>query len=448
MAKKSEKEILIKIEGADWDKLLDDAFKKANKKAKIAGFRPGKAPKNIFIKHYGKESLYYDASNAAIEKAYEKLLDENQDLEIVSEPRVDIESIDDTGITVKFKITLKPEVKLGEYKGLKVKKEKIEVTDKEVQESIDHMREHYKENVTKEGKIKKGDIAVIDFEGFKDGVAFKGGKGENYSLEIGSNSFIPGFEEALVGLKAGDEKDIDLTFPEDYHAEDLKGQSVVFKVKVNEVKEVIVPELDKDFFEDLGMDGIDSKEALEKQIRENISAKKEKEVEDKYIDALLGEAAKNATVDVPEVMIEDEQRRMVREYERNLQMQGLSLEQFFKFTGLTEEKMMEEYKESAKKRVTYRLVLDAIIDAEKIDATDEEIDAKIEELIVKYHMTKDEFVNQYGTETVRYEIKFDKVVSLLKGEKVAPAKKEAKATKEDKKETKTTKKTTKKKEEK
>lgn len=431
MEKNSEKEILIKIEGADWEKLLDDAFKKANRKAKIAGFRPGKAPKNIFIKHYGKESLYYEASNAAIEKAYDKLLEENQDLEIVSEPRVEIENMDDNGITFKFKVTLKPEVKLGEYKGLKVKKDKFEVTDEEVKEAIDHMREHYKENVTKEGEIQKGDIAVIDFEGFKDGEPFDGGKGENYSLEIGSNTFIPGFEDALIGLKTGDEKDIELSFPEDYHAEDLKGQAVVFKVKVNEVKEVIVPELDKDFFDDLGMEGIDSKEALEKQVRENISAKKEKQVEDKYIDDLLAEATKNASVDVPEVMIQDEQNRMVREYEKNLQMQGLSLEQFFKFTGFSKEKMMEEYKEQAQKRVSYRLVLDAIIDAEKIDATDEEIDAKIEELIVKYHMTKDEFINQYGTETVRYEIKFDKVVSLLKGEKT---------TKEDKKSTKTTKK--------
>jgi len=445
MEKKNEKEIIIKIEGADWDKLLDDAFKKANRKAKIAGFRPGKAPKSIFIKHYGKESLYYEASNAAIEKAYEKLLDENQDLDIVAEPRVDIESIDDTSITFKFTVTLKPEVKLGDYKGLKVKKEKVEVTDKEVQESIDHMREHYKENVTKEGKIKKGDIAVIDFEGFKDGEPFKGGKGENYSLEIGSNTFIPGFEEQLIGLKAGDEKDLDLTFPEDYHAEDLKGAKVVFKVKVNEVKEVIIPELDKDFFDDLGMEGIDSKEALEKQVRENITAKKEKEADDKYLDALLEAAAKNAKVDVPEVMIEDEQQRMLKEYERNLQMQGLSLDQFFKFTGLTKEKMMEEYKETATKRVTYRLVLDAIIEAEKIDATDEEVDAKIEELVVKFHMTKDEFINQYGTETVKYEIKFDKVVALLKGEEVKKASKKTEEKKETTKKT-TTKKTTKKEE--
>ena len=434
MEKKNEKEIIIKIEGADWEKLLDDAFKKANRKAKIAGFRPGKAPKSIFIKHYGKESLYYEASNAAIEKAYEKLLDENQDLDIVAEPRVDIESIDDTSITFKFTVTLKPEVKLGDYKGLKVKKEKVEVTDKEVQESIDHMREHYKENVTKEGKIKKGDIAVIDFEGFDNGVAFEGGKGENYSLEIGSNTFIPGFEDQLIGLKSGDEKEINVTFPEDYHAENLKGKPVVFKVKVNEVKEVVIPELNQDFFDDLGMEGIDSKEALEKQVKENITAKKEKEVEDKYIDDLLAEAAKNSEVEVPEVMIKDEQHRMLHEYEQNLKMQGISLEQFMQFTGLTHDKLMEEYKETATKRVTYRLILDAIIKKEKIDATEKEVDKEVSELAKKYKMEKEQFINQFGTETVKYELKFKKVIDLLKGE-------EAKAEKKT-----TTKKTTKKEE--
>ena len=423
MEKKSEKEVIIKIEGADWEAELDKAFKKANRTAKIAGFRPGKAPKSVFIKRYGKESLYYEASNGAIEKAYEKLLEENEDLDIVSEPQVGIENIDDNGITFKFTLTLRPEVKLGKYKGLSVKKDKVKVTAEEINEAVDNMRNRYKENVTKEGKIKKGDIAVIDFEGFKDGVAFEGGKGENYSLEIGSNSFIPGFEDQLIGLKAGDEKDLKLTFPEDYHAEDLKGQKVVFKVKVNEVKEVKIPELDQDFFDDLGMEGINSKEALEKQLKENISAKKEKEAEDKYIDDLLKAAADNAELDVPEVMIKDEQHRMLHEYEQNLKMQGISLEQFMQFTGLTHDKLMEEYKEIATKRVTFRLVLDAIIKKEKIDATEKEVNKEVKELAEKYHMTEDEFVNQYGTETVRYELKFKKVIDLLKGEEPKEEKK-------------------------
>ena len=417
MEKKNEKEIIIKIEGTEWEGLMDEAFKKANKKAKIAGFRPGKAPKNVYIKHYGKESLYYEASNKAIEVAYDKLLEENNDLEIVSEPVVDIDNVDDNGITFKFTLTLRPEVKLGKYKGLKVKKEKVEVTKEEVEHSIEHMREHYKENVTKEGKIEEGDIAVIDFEGFKDDVAFKGGKGENYSLEIGSKTFIPGFEEQLIGLKAGDEKDINLTFPEDYHAEDLKGQAVVFKVKVNEVKEVVIPELDQDFFDDLGMDGIDSKEALENQVKENITAKKEKEADDKWTDALLEEVAKTTEIDVPEVMIRDEQDRMLKEYAQNLKMQGISLEQFFQFTNMTEDKLKEEYKETATKRVTYRLILDAIIKEEKIEANEDEVNAEIEELSSKYKMTKEEFTNNFGTHMIEYELKVRKVFDILKGEK-------------------------------
>ncbi len=416
MEKKNEKEILIKIEGEEWEKLLDDAFKKANRKAKIAGFRPGKAPKNVYIKHYGKESLYYEASNKAIEVAYDRLLEENENLEVVAEPDVSINSLDENGIEYKFVLTLKPDVKLGKYKDLKAKKEKVTVTKEEIEDSINHMREHYKENVTKEAPIENGDIAVIDFEGFKDGVAFKGGKGENYSLEIGSNTFIPGFEEQLIGLKAGDEKDINLTFPEDYHAEELKGQAVTFKVKVNEVKQVVIPELDKDFFDDLGMEGIDSKESLEKQVKENIKAQKEKEAEDKWTDALLDEVSKTTKIDIPDAMVKAELDRMIKEYGQNLQMQGISLEQFYQFTGMSEDKLREEYKEQATKRITYRLILDEIIKKEKIEADEKEVDKELEDLAQKYNMSKEEFTNNFGSEMIRYELKVRKVFDILKGE--------------------------------
>ena len=417
MEKKNEKEILVKIEGKEWEDLLDKAFKKANKKAKIAGFRPGKAPKEIFIKHYGMESLYYEASNDAIEVAYDKMLEENSDLDIVAQPVVDITNIDENGVEFKFTLTLKPEVKLGKYQGLKAKKEKVKVTKEEVEDSINHMREHYKENFVKDGKIENGDIAVIDFEGFKDGVPFEGGKGENYSLEVGSNTFIPGFEEQLIGLKAGDEKDIELSFPEDYHAEDLKGQAVVFKVKVNEVKEVKIPELDEDFFNDLGMEGIDSKEALEKQVKENIQVQKEKKADEEWLNALLEEAASTMEVDIPNVMIEEETKRMIQEYSQNLQMQGISLEQFYQFTGLTEDKLMEEYKEQATKRVTYRLMIEAIIKKENIEVTDEEMDKEVSEIADKYKMTKEEFFKNFGEEMVKYDLKVRKVFDMLKGEK-------------------------------
>ncbi len=413
----NEKKVIIKIEGKDWEKLVDEAFKKENKKAKIPGFRPGKAPKDVFVKHYGMESLYYEASNQAVEVAYDKVLEENHDLEIVAQPTVDITSIGEKGIEFEFTLTLKPEVVLGSYKSLKAKKDKVMVTKEEIEHSIDHMREHYKENIVKDGKIEEGDVAVIDFEGFKDGVAFDGGKGENYSLEIGSKTFIPGFEEQLIGLKAGDKKEIEVTFPEEYHSEELKGQKATFKVTVHEVKEVKIPELDEEFFNDLGMEGIDSKESLEKQVKENIKAQKEREAEDKWINDLLEEVSSNSTIDVPEVMIDDETTRMVQEYAQNIQMQGITIEQFYQITGMTEEKLKEEYKEQATKRIRYRLVIDAIIKKEKIEVTEKEVEEEVGKILDKYQMKKEEFYQHFGEDAVQYDLKVRKVFDLLKGTK-------------------------------
>ena len=231
---KSEKEIEIIIEGKEWEEALDKAFKKANKKAKIDGFRPGKAPKDVFIKHYGKESLYMDAADYAADIAYQKLLKDYADdvKELVARPDIALTNIDDKKVTFKFTLTMRPEVKLGKYKGLGVKKDEVKASEDEIEDAIKHMRERYAEDVLKDGAIADGDIAVIDFEGFIDGKAFEGGKSENYSLKIGSGTFIPGFEEGLIGLKSGDKKDVKVTFPEDYHAEDLKGKEATFKVTV------------------------------------------------------------------------------------------------------------------------------------------------------------------------------------------------------------------------
>ena len=312
---KNTKEITIKIEGDTWKQALENAykkvskkaFKKANSKVKIDGFRPGHAPKNIFLKKYGVESLFDEASRLCLEVAFDKLIEENKDLEVVAGTKYDIKSVNESYIEYLFTLTLKPEVKLGSYKGLKVKKADVTVTKEEIEEAINKTREQYKENIVKDGSLENGDIAIIDYEGFLDGVPFEGGKGENYSLTIGSNTFIPGFEEQLIGMKQGEEKDINVTFPEDYHAEDLKGKPVVFKVKVNEIKEVKLPELDKDFFDDLGLEGIDSKESLEKQVEENIKANKEMEAENKYLEELLEEISKNTEIDIPDVMVDEEE---------------------------------------------------------------------------------------------------------------------------------------------
>ena len=346
---KNEKDIQIKIEGKEWEELLDKAFKKRIKTVKIDGFRPGKAPKDVFLKKYGKESLYMDAADFAADKAYMKMLDENKDLmeKLVARPDIAIEEIDDKAISFKFTLTLRPEVKLGKYKDLGIKKEKAKVSKKEIEESINNMRQRYAEDVIKEDKIADGDIAVINFEGFIDGKAFEGGKGENYSLKIGSGTFIPGFEEQLIGLSKDDEKDVVVTFPEDYHAKDLKGKEATFKVKVLEVKEVSIPELDDDFFADLGMEGITNKEQLEAQISENLLARKEMESDNKYFDELLEAAAKNTEVDVPDAMVNDELDRMIKEYEQNLKMQGLTLEQFYQFTNSDEEALKGQMREEA-----------------------------------------------------------------------------------------------------
>ena len=405
----------VKISGKKWEEALDKALEKALAKADMPGFRKGHVPKDVFLKKYGKESLYMDAANESLNEAYAELFKKNKDLEIVAEPEINIKDINEKGIEFEFTLTLKPEVKLGKYTGLNVKKESTKVTKEEINKTIEEMRNRYAENRVKKGNVAKGDIAVIDFEGFKDGVAFPGGKGENYSLEIGSNTFIPGFEDQLIGMKKGEEKEIEVTFPKDYQAEELKGAKATFKVKVNEVKEIVIPELDKDFFEDLGMEGVDSKETLEAEVKKTIEARKEQDAENKYIDDLLEAAAKNTKVDIPHVMIHEEAHRMVHQYEETLRMQGLTLEQFYQFTHSDENALMEQMEPEAEKRVKYRLMLEAIAKAEKIEPTKKEVEKEAEDLAKKYEMTKDEFLKAFGgIEMVEYDIKMRNAMETLK----------------------------------
>lgn len=415
---KNIKEIEIKVEGKEWKEALDKAFKEANKKAKIDGFRPGHAPKEVFIKKYGEQALYMDAAEAVVDGAYEKMLKENEkDLEdLVARPDVQVKEINGEGVTFNFILTMRPEVKLGDYKKINVKREKAKVTAEEIEDTIENIRHRYAEDVLKDGEIKDGDVAVIDFEGFVDGVAFEGGKGENYSLKIGSGTFIPGFEEQLIGLKSGDEKDVEVTFPEDYHAEDLKGKKATFKVKVHEVKEVKVPELDKDFFEDLGMEGVDTKEKLEAKISESILTNKESELENKYIDELLEAAAKDTEVDIPEVMIDDELERMIREYDSHLRSQGINLEQFYKFTNSDEEALKSQMRPEAARRVKHRLMLEEIAKQEKIEISDEEANKEAERLAENYQIKKEEFLQMFGgLDLVKYDLKMRKAIDVLKG---------------------------------
>lgn len=410
-----EKEILVKFEGEEWKNALNQAFKKANKTAKIDGFRPGKAPKDVFLKKYGIGVLFEEAAEILLEDAYKKVMEDNKDLQIVAQPRVEINSVTEDAIEYKFVLVTKPEVELGKYNGFNIKKEEVTVTDEEVDEALINMRKRYTENVNKDGKVEDGDIAVIDFEGFDNGVPFEGGKGEDYSLKIGSNTFIPGFEGQIIGMSKGEEKDINVTFPEDYHSENLKGKPVVFKVKVKEVQEVKLPELDKDFFEDLGMEGIEDAESLKKQLKENIEARKTQEVENKYIDELLEAAANETKVSIPHIMIHDELDRMLKQYEERLKMQGITLEMFYQFTNSDEKALKDQLHGEAEKNVKYRLMLEAIAEKENIQISDEEASKEAEDLAIKYDMNKDEFLKLFGgLEMVKYDLSMKRAIETLK----------------------------------
>ena len=407
-------EIKIEIKGDEWAKKLDDAFKKEVKKVKIDGFRQGKAPRNIYEKKYGKASLVVTAVDDSMNEAYQEALKKFNDMPIV-QPTVEIEKADTDGVIYKFTFTTKPEVKINKYTNLGVKKDVVKVTKKDVDNEIENLKKQYADLQVKDGAIENGDTAIIDFEGFMDGKAFEGGKAENYSLEIGSNSFIPGFEDALIGLKSGDEKDIDLTFPKDYHAEDLKGKPVTFKVKVHEVKTKVYPELDEEFFKDLGLDDVKTKEDLEKTIKKAMTDQKEYEAENKYVDELFDALLKETKVEIPHELVHEEIDRMVKDYEERLKMQGLTLEQFYKFTNSNEDALKDQMHEEAEKRVKLRFAIDEIINLEKIDATDEEAEKDAEEKAKKHGMDKDEYIKAFGgLEMLKYDIKVQKVLDILK----------------------------------
>lgn len=407
-------EVNFKLEGKEWVELQNKAFEKLNKKANIDGFRPGKAPRDIFEKKYGKQEIVLEAADEATNKEYKRLLGENKITPII-EPKVELIKCDSDTLEVKFTFITDPEVTLGEYTNLKVKKEKAKVTREEVDNSIKELLNEYAEVVVKEGNVESGDIAIIDFAGYKDGVAFEGGTSENYSLTIGSNTFIPGFEDAVIGMAKGEEKDIELTFPEDYMQEDLKGQKVIFKVKLNEIKTRKIPELNKEFFEDLNMEGITDKESLEKDIKEELTHRKEHELEHAYEDACLDKAANNMKIEILPELIDDEAHQMYHEFMDRMKRQGIPEELYLKYTNSTEEDLIEKMKDEAKKRIQYRYLLREIIKKENIKITDKEAKEKIKEIAKQYNVTEEEILKEVGTlEAMKMDLAFQKAVELVK----------------------------------
>lgn len=404
------------IKGEKWTNLLDEAFKKDVKEVKLDGFRKGNIPKDIYLKKFGIASLYRDAMDMGIDEAYKEVLKDGDIIPVV-EPSVDVKDINEEHIVYEFKFITHPEVKLGAYKNLGVKKDKVKVTKEEINEEIDRLRSRFAEVVLKEaGEVVKGNTAIIDFDGYVDGKQLEGGKGENYPLEIGSNTFIPGFEEGLIGMKKGEEKELNLKFPENY-TEELKNKDVTFKVKVNEIKERILPEINKDFYADLGYNDIKTEEEFNKKVEEEIKHRKEHEVEDKYLNECVDKAISNMKVEINEEIIHDEVHRMMHQAEEQFKMQGITLEQYLGFTGMTMEDFHKQAEPEAKKRVQERYLLEEIAKQEKIDFTDKEVDEEAEKIAKNYGLTKEELITEFGgIEVVKYDMKMRKALEVLKGE--------------------------------
>ena len=405
-------EIKFNVKGKEWETLQDEAFEKVNKKAKIDGFRPGKAPRNIYEKKYGKQDILFEAADMAIKKEYEKIIKDDKIMPVI-EPKVDLVKCDDKELEVKFIIVSEPKVTLGQYTNLGVKKEKVKVTKEEVEERIKALLNDYAELEVKEGKVADGDIAIIDFKGMKDGVAFEGGTAENYSLTIGSKTFIPGFEEALIGMNKGEEKDIDLTFPEDYMSEELKGQKVVFKVKVNEIKTRVVPKINKEFFEDLGMEGVTTKEELEHEIHHEIEHQKEHEMEHVYEEKCLDKAASNMKADICQELIDDEVEHMYKEFMERMQMQGISEEMYYEYTKSKKEDITKQMLPDAEKRIKYRYLLKEIIKKEKIKVTDKEAKEQVKEMAKMYNVDEEVILKEISLENIKFDKMYQKALDIV-----------------------------------
>ena len=411
---KNTKEITITIEGESWQKALDKSFKKRNKEVTIDGFRKGSAPKEIYIKNFGLESLFMDAVDFVMDEAYQKALEDAKIIPVV-EPSLNIEEINENKVVFKFTMISKPEVTLGEYKKLGLKKEKAKVSKEEIDAEVKRIRDQFAEIAPKEdGAVEIGNTAVIDFEGFVDGVALEGGKGENYPLEIGSHTFIPGFEEGIVGMKVNETKELNLKFPDDYVA-DLKGKEVKFNVTVREIKERIIPELNEDFYQDLGYDNIKTEEEFLSEVEKVLIDRKNAEIEDEFTEKCLEKASENMKVEINPEIIDDEVHRMIHQFEEQLRMQGIKLDDYMQILGMTHEKLHEQMEPEATKRVKYRYLLEAIAETEKIDFTEEEVKARSKEMAENYGITEDELLNAYGSlEVVKYDMKMHKALEILK----------------------------------
>ena len=415
---KNELKLEFKIEAKKFDEAIMKVYTKSAKYFNIPGFRKGKAPFNIVERMYGDEIFYEDAFNELVPPIYDKEIEENK-LEVVSRPDIHIENMK-KGEDLVFTATVqtKPEVVLGQYKGVELKKVEYKVTDEDVNHELEHMQEHNARIITVEDRpVKEKDIAVIDFEGFVDGKAFEGGKAEKHELEIGSKTFIPGFEEQVIGMKAGEEKDINVTFPEDYFSKDLAGKEATFKVKLHEIKEKKLPTLDDEFAKDVSE--FDTLNDLKTSIKEKKQAQNDERAKHETESLAIDAVSKNTPIDIPSGMIETEIDAMIRDLEQQLSYQGINLDQYLHMINKTRKEIEDNYKEQAEKNVKSRLVLEAIIKEEKLEASDDEVCAKIKEMATNYgrkeeELNKNEALKEYLANNIKTEKAIDLIVKNAK----------------------------------
>lgn len=408
--------LTFSIEQAEIQKGLTTAFNKVKGNLNVPGFRKGKVSRQVFNRMYGEEALYEDALNAVLPEAYEAAVKE-AGIDPVSQPKIDVDSMEKgQDWVIKAEVTVKPEVKLGDYKELTVEKQDREVTEEDVDARIKREQEAQAELVIKEDEAaENGDTVVIDFEGFLGEETFEGGKGENYSLELGSNSFIPGFEDQLVGVKAGESKEVNVTFPEDYQAEDLAGKDAVFKVTVHEVKAKELPELDDEFAKDVD-DSVETLAELKEKYRKELTETKEKAAEDAKDETAIRQAVENAEiVELPHSMVHDEVHRSMDEFLNNMQRQGISPEMYYQLTGSTEADLHQQFEGEAETRVKTNLVIEAIAKAEGLEATEEDIEKEIQELSEAYNMPVDQIKRVLTEDMLKHDITMKKAVEIVTG---------------------------------
>ncbi|MBT2829555.1 trigger factor [Staphylococcus coagulans] len=416
----------VTVPAEEVDKALDQAFKKVVKQINVPGFRKGKVPRQIFEQRFGVEALYQDAVDILLPKAYSEAVVE-ADINPVDQPEIEVTQIEKgKPFTFDATVTVEPEVQLGDYKGLEITKQATELTDEELEQTIEQRLEAMADMVIKEdGQVEEGDTVNLDFDGYVDGEQFEGGQADGYDLEIGSGMFIPGFEEQLVGLKVGEEKEVEVTFPEEYHAEELAGKPATFKTKINEIKTKEVPELDDELANELDSEA-DNVEQYKENLREQLTEQKQTDAENLQKEEAITLATDNATVDIPEAMIKTEEDRMVQEFAQRLQQQGLNLETYFQISGQSEEDLRGQMKDDAEQRVKTNLTLAAIAEAENIEVSEEDVDKELQNMSEQFNISVEDIKNTLGnTDIVKNDVRVKKVIDLLVDEaKLVEAKNE------------------------